>query len=328
MHIQHRELTQRINTEVSLADFMAFLEAALAQFDFDDDILFETVLEESDGRRREGETRRDQLSLLFTPDLWPALHQVILSNQWIKGMNVKIHWVRRAHGATLNVTWDLDAPGKARAVSEALEESLGALGRESQAAELSSQAEDLERLFGSMLLADNVAGAARDPFLQGDFRSALTAAHRVLVKRLEVLLGAPVRKMGDLEELFNREPPCLLLPELSGPRLQVELSGLARLLTGLELLLQPLLRGRDQVSADPGMVLKKLVLISFLAERLETAVRNPAAVQPSKTGKPRARSSRSPHPATRPRAAKKAADRPATRRTGKIIRRGAEAKPR
>jgi hypothetical protein len=279
MPIHHRELTKRLNTELNLAAFASFLDTALAHFGFEEDTLFDTVLEEGDGHRVEGETRSDQLVALFTPELWPRLHQVILSNQWITGMNLKLHWIRRLHGSALTVTWDWNAPEKTPSVASVLAEGLERLGEAKADPSASTPTEELERLFGAMLLTPNVAEASREAFLSGDFSFSLTAAHRVLEKRLGVLLGTPLEKIGNLEELFQQEPPCLLLPDLSGPRLQLELTGLARVLTGVELLLQPLLRGREAAPADPAAVLKKLVLISFLVERLETAVRNPAVEQ-------------------------------------------------
>jgi hypothetical protein len=279
MPIQYRELSKHLSGEVSLAAFATFLETALSRFGFDEETLFDTVLEEGDGRRTEGETRRDRVVALFTEELWPGLRQVVLSNQWIKGMNLKVHWIRRLRGSTLTVTWDLDAPEKTAALAVVLEAALEAFSHSACAQPESSQAAELEHLFGSMLLVESVAAASREAFLNGDFRACLAAAHRVLEKRLGVLLGAPVKRMGDLEELFRREPPCFLLPELSGSRLHVELTGLVHVLMGLELLLQPLLQGREKAPADPAPVLKKLVLISLLVERLETATRNPAAVQ-------------------------------------------------
>jgi hypothetical protein len=63
----------------------------------------------------------------------------------------------------------------------------------------------------------------------------------------------------------------VLLPHLAGTRLKQELDGLGHLCAGALELLQPL-----QVDA-PGQVLKSLVLIGMLLERLENAIPNPAA---------------------------------------------------
>jgi hypothetical protein len=281
MSAHQMEMTKRLTAELSLKAFKGFLETVLDQIGFDEATVFDAVLEEENGHRMEYELQREALLGLIQEDQWPQIHKVLLSNQWMKGMNFKLHWIKRMQGSTLMIKWETTQSSTIKSTGAALEEALNALEwtTHSAAAECAPQIEERERLFGAMLLTESVAARAKEPFLNGDFLGSLSAAYGILIGRLEELLGAHLERWEDLEIMFYQEPPCFLLPDLSGQRLQLELAAIARLWSGLELLLQPLLRGAEKAPEDPAGVLKKLVMISFLVERLEAAVPNPARVR-------------------------------------------------
>jgi hypothetical protein len=112
---------------------------------------------------------------------------------------------------------------------------------------------------------------------------------------LHKLLGSKAREMLRPENICQSSQPILLLPELSGKNLLEELQCISQILTGIRGLLESRIQGRMPVSQDPARVLKLLVLISFLYERLENASVNPNAINSPKKSKPVFKKSGSKH---------------------------------
>ncbi len=284
------ELNFRLSPDFGAADFLAVADELWNKVGFDEETHYELMAEDAQGGRLEDEILHQDLGRLLDQALWSRLHLLLLSNQWIKGMNAKLQVVRRQDHSLFNLKLDLDRPGAGGELAAWLQERLARWQRPEEKSGRSPA--EHERLFGAMLLHESVAGQARQLFLQGDFQGSLLAAYRVLTRLAERLGSA---SLGGLEQWLTQEPPRVLFPELSGRALRLELEGLGKLAGGLSTLLDPVLTGRQKLT-DPAPALKYLVLISLLVERLESAAPNPAL---KKRAAGRSRAARRKAPAAR-----------------------------
>ncbi|MEW6516183.1 MAG: hypothetical protein AB1439_04675 [candidate division FCPU426 bacterium] len=288
MNGTHLDLNYRLNLEFGPAQFVSLCRTVLDGMVFDEDTRLEAVLERVGGERSTWEGVSADLAGFLSESRWNDLHQIRLSNQWIKGMNVKISLVRRPDHQQIAIKGETPTPERRALVEQQVAARLQASNRD-------SQEQERERLFGSMLMTKEIVDATRQAFLSGRFAEALEAAGLRLKRRLEHLFHQSEIRPGDVVALLTQDPPLLLMPDLSGPRLKQELEGLGHLCAGALSLVRSLPAG------EPGPVLKTLVLIGLLLERLENALPNPAPRKGSgdkKTGKPRGRK-----PVARPRRA-------------------------
>jgi hypothetical protein len=148
------------------------------------------------------------------------------------------------------------------------------------AASASAHNQERDRLFGAMLLTGSVVQQTRQSFMAGDFRGSLAAARELLDERLGKIFPASLDWKKNMCEWLTQDPPPLLLPNVSGNSLRLELEGLSHLLTGSSILLDSLVRGPERIPEDPAPVLKYLVLVSLLVEKLDSAESNPLFRQP------------------------------------------------
>jgi len=239
----------------------------------DEETRYALELEQASGERQELELKRSELRRWVHAQMWPHIHQLRFANPWIKGMHVKLHFIRRPGQAVLSLRGEIESVDLRKRLTASVATQVLAC-QQSEAA-LRTHLQERERLFGSMLLAESVVRHARQPFLNGDFLGCLRAAYRIFTSRLEQLLGVAPDDLADVEALLTQDPPRLLLPDLSGKRLRRELDGVAKLISGVTLLLGPHLSASAEAFTDPAPVLKHLVLISLLIERLESATPNP-----------------------------------------------------
>jgi|GEM_PF-3830770 len=266
------ELNYRLGPGFGAVEWSRLVNLVLAQMGFDDETHFELVLERNNGERQAFELMAGEFAHYLNPGVWPDLHQVILSNQWIKDMNVKLHLVKRGDHATISVKLDLAENGRRRQLAAAIQSLLA--GSEAEEA-FAPYHQERERLFGALLLTASGANKTRSSFLAGDFRAALSAGWALLQDRLKGVLPYRPGLEHRILEFLKQDPPTMLFPNLAGPQLRQELDGLAHLLTGFLTLLRPVVEGKDKQSEDPAVVLKCLVLLSLLVERIEAMVPNP-----------------------------------------------------
>lgn len=266
------DVTSRLGTDFQARELIRLIEIIREEMGFDDETRYDLVLEYGDGRRGEYEIRAAELSWHLASADWPQLHQLLFSNHWIKDMNVKVSLVKRPGGVTLSVKGEIDRQDAVHRLTEAIRQRVWA-----QTRACADALQERERLFGAMLLAKSVSDRTRASFLQGDFLGTLRGAYDTLAELQRRLLAVNPQRLRDLEARLAQDPPRILLPDRSGLRLRLELNALARLMSGTGLLLTPILSGKEPSPADTAVVLKYLVLISLLVERLEAATANPAA---------------------------------------------------
>lgn len=258
------DLSYRLRPDFGAARFAALCQTVLDSLVFDEDARLELMLERNDGERTTVELTAAELPRHLPESVWPELHQVQVANQWIKGMNVKISLVRRTDHQQVALKGETPNPERRPMLEQRVAAQLGQAG-----CEPSEQEQERERMFGSMLMTEEIVEATRQAFLAGRFAEALAAAGLRLRRRLEHLLRQDPLTPGSVAALFAQDPPRILLPNLAGLRLKQELEGLGQLCAGAL---------RLQVDA-PAQVLKALVLIGLLLERLENAVANPAVLR-------------------------------------------------
>lgn len=263
-------LDYRLKQAWGVTQFIALARWLMDEIGFDEGARYDLAWERPGEERTTQETTAAGLAQLLLPSVWPALHQLVLVNHWIKGLNFKLHLVQREGEGALSIKFDIaDAAARERLVRR-LNERLASQCQDTPGFAGPSNAER-DRLFGSLLVNERVATAARTPFLAGDFYGSLQAAMRVLEDRLHQLTpGAEGKGLKAAALRLCREPACLLLPDRSGQRLRQELEGLSHLALAISQLSEPLLRGQSR-ALDPAPVLKRLVLISLLLEQLENA---------------------------------------------------------
>jgi hypothetical protein len=280
----HFELVYHLKLGFGPAELIKIIGLAIEEMGFDESTLYDLIIEKSDHDRISCESAQSEIAGRLNNEAWPDIHRIILTSCWIKDMNLKIYLVRRSDNVVLNLKGEMEDAERRERMAEEIEKSLTAFGQLESSAETHDQKR--ERLFGAMLLEPGVVQSARQPFLAGDFRKALTAASGLFVARLQNLLNVKLGEVEKINELLTQDPPRILFADLSGTRLQKELKGLSGLVTGCLTLLDPIIKGREPAPGDPALVLKFLVLISMIIERLEGGIPNPAAGAASaKTGK-------------------------------------------
>lgn len=268
-------LNYRVSASFGPNQLDALLRLAHDSMGFDEDTRYDLTIQKNDGERIMAEIAVPELEGNIHSGVWGAIHQIIISSQWIKGMNLKLTLVRRQDYHTLSLKGELET-AEARAVfAKKIEGHLAGVRVSDSGAGSTDQ--ERERLFGSMLMTETILRATRQSFLAGQFDASLAAASSLLQDRLGKLLGITVKKPGDIAHLLAQEPPRLLFPDLSGSRLQLELAGLGSLCAGALTLTQPVVAGGESAPEDPARVLRCLVLFGMLLERLEVATPNPAA---------------------------------------------------
>ncbi len=269
------ELSYRLGAGFQGQELCALIAQVVKEIGFDESTRYDLTLDGADGQRveEEGSVAENEQVLLTRP--WAGLHQVQFANQWIKDMNVKLTVVRRPGGSVVTLRGETDRPEAARRMTAALDRQLQAW-QQSETACLQHQ-QERERSFGAMLLAPSVAGPVREPFLRGDYAGALLAAGRVLSALVERRLGLRLSDSRTLSTALTSRPPKLLFPDRSGAGLQHELDALSHLFAGVSQLLRTYTGDGSSLPSEPSQVLKVLVLVSLLVERLESATPNPAA---------------------------------------------------
>ncbi len=278
MHTQLREIHKRLDTDMDVQGFLILLNKVADEIGWSDDTLFDVMLEYNDDRREEYEADRKSWGEILTEGKWANLHQCVVMNQWIKGMNLKVACVKRNRFFSITLKSESFRIELGDVLLRIVDGEVGAQTIREKTETCSQDFEERERLFGAMLLSERVANKVRSPFLNGEFSEALRVGYEVYASRLEELLGMTLKPWKDMETIFFQERPCFLFPDLSGDRLKLELAALARLSSGLELLLQPFLRGFEKAPEDPAIILKILVLISLLVDRLDAATSNPSSI--------------------------------------------------
>jgi len=268
------DLTYRLGVSFNARELRNLIELIQKEMEFDEETRYDLILEDYGGQRAEHEIQSPALGQFLTPEAWPDLHQFFFSNHWIKDMNLKLSLVKRSTGITLIVKGEVERSETAKQLTTNLEQTIRAFQQSETAA--CAYRQERERLFGSMLLAKSVVEQAREPFLTGDYISSLRAAHQVTAELSERLLRVKPSQLDKLQQILSQNPPRILLTDRSGRRLRSELNGLARLMAGAQILLEPMLKGQEPAPTDPAVVLKYLVLISLIAERLESGTPNPA----------------------------------------------------
>lgn len=254
-----------------LVDLLGFI---MDSMQFDEDMKYDLAVEKDGKDGAVQEISRSEIGENLTPQMWPGIHQVRFSNQWIKGLNVKLNLVKREDHSVLEITGEFEN----LAVRERLGNEISVRLESQMSSEDHAHPyfQEQERIFGSWLLAPSIAAQARPFFSSGDVGQALTAAYEVYGRLVRKLLRVAPTETARLEAILTQNPPPLIFPELSGNRLRLELKGLAQLMLGMQTWLQPKLKKPEDLPADPAAVLKYLVLLSLLVERLESAALNPA----------------------------------------------------
>ncbi len=264
----------RLEPTFGLEDWKAFLASVIDQMAYDEDTLFEMVTEDSQLRRRLDEVPWGELSGYLTPALWDSFHQMVLSNHWIKGMNIKFHLVKRPDHLNLSIKCGLDDMAQRQMLEDKIQYLL--IAAQSPKGMSGPTVEDLEALFGAMLLTESVAAKTKNSFMKGDMQSCLKAAKDIILDALFSKTGISRGRTFEVINLFTQQTPYLLLPNLSGPRLRDELEGLAHLLVGTVSVMKAILDYKDHVLKEPPQILKYLVLTSMIMDRFENTVKNPA----------------------------------------------------
>jgi len=270
------ELNYRLNTLFGPNEFIELVNLAIENIGFDEETQFDLVIQRNTDERLLLEVTPLTMGQHITLQSWPDIHQIIFSNHWIKGMNLKIQLVRRQEYFSLSVKCEMEDPDRRTQFINKLEEQLAKQLRVDTSSDASEQ--DRERLFGSILMTEPIIQATRQAFLAGDFRNVLAAATNLLNERIENLLKQRLKNAADVQEYFSQEPPRLIFPDLSGKQLHSELVGLGCLSAGILTLVKPIIQGKQPAPEDPARILKCLILISMLLERLEGAAPNPVAI--------------------------------------------------
>jgi hypothetical protein len=279
------EMTFR-GTALSTTQVLTLLTLIVDHMGFDDETRYELVLEGPGNQRQVIDTNRAQMAQHLQGSVWPEVHQLVLTNTWVKGLNFKLHIVRRHEG--MAVSFKGEAPDR---LSQRLAELLKTRLEEWQTADAGKAGLiEHERIFGSLVLHPRIAAQCKQAFLAGDLRTALRNGWAVVLTGLDRCTGQKQSAPANWEAFFLQQPPRVLLPDLSGASLRQELSGIAKLATGLQTLVEPYLKGAGLPTLEPALILKLLVVMSLLLERLETLVFNPAATVPKrKASKPKAK---------------------------------------
>lgn len=250
------DLSYRLRPEFGASQFVELCQTVLDSLVFDEEVRLELMLEKNTGERNTLDLTAAELSSRLPDSAWPDLHLVQVSNQWIKGMNVKISLVRRPDHQQVTLRGETSNAEHKPLLERRVAAQLG-----------QEQEKERERLFGSMLMTPEIVEATRQAFLAGHFSEAMSAASQQLQQRLVHLLRRESFRPGEVVALFAQDPPRVLLPHLAGSRLKQELEALGHLCAGAL-----------SLRADaPAQVLKSLVLVGMLLERLENAIPNPAA---------------------------------------------------
>lgn len=269
------DLNFRVNPAFGPGQLNALLRLAHDSMVFDEDTRYDLTIQKNDGERVSAEIALPELENHAHDGTWGSIHQIIISNHWIKGMNLKLTLVRRQDFHTLSLKGELETAEMRGTFTKKIDGHLAGVQVGENGGNSADQ--ERERLFGSLLMTETIVRATRKSFLAGQFGASLSAANALLRDRLEKLLGVTVKKPTDLAHQLAEDPPRLLFPDLSGSRMQLELAGLGSLCAGALMLTQPVVEGRQTAPDDPARVLRCLVLFGMLLERLEVATPNPAA---------------------------------------------------
>jgi len=288
MSSHHLELDYRLKLDFCLSELIQIIGLAINEMGFDESTMYDLIIEKHDQDRVSCEITQSGIAGRLNNESWPDIHRIILTSYWIKDMNLKLDLVRRSDHVILNFKCEIEDAQRRAGMATEIEKLLAGLNRLESSAETHDQ--ERERLFGAMLLEPGVVQLARQYFLAGDFQKSLTAASGLFMARLQKLLNVKLGNIKKINELLSQDPPRILFPDLSGIRLQRELKGLSGLITGCLTLLDPIIKGREPAPSDPALVLKYLVLISMIIERLEGGIPNSSAgsvaAKPGKKNKP------------------------------------------
>ncbi len=265
----------RLEPAFGLEDWKGILAAVIDQMAYDEDTLFEIIMEDSQLKRRTEEKPWRHVNTFMAPEVWESFHQMMLSNHWIKGMNIKFHLVKRPDHLNLSIKCGLDDMAQRQRVEEKIQSLLQPAVPSSRTVSRPT-VEDLEALFGAMLLTESVATPTKGQFLRGDMQACLKTAQNLILEELHQKTGLAKDHYYEVINLFTQKTPYLLLPDLSGPRLREELESLGLLLVGTVSVMKAILDYKDSVLHDPPQILKYLVLTSMIMDRLENTVKNPA----------------------------------------------------
>ncbi|MCD4812177.1 hypothetical protein K8S19_00570 [bacterium] len=267
-------LTFRVRPTFGPEKCIQMVQLLVESMFFDEEAQFDLMIKKNNDERLHDELTPVDLGTFINPQTWPEIHQILFSNQWMKGMNLKFQLVRRHDYISLMLKCEMESPDHQQRLVRRIEEFL--LSESYSEGGNDAHDQERERLFGSMLMHADVIRVARQPFLAGRFQEAIAAVVGLLVTRLEALLHARIKQPGDVVTQLSMDPPRLLLPDLSGKKLYEELSGIGNLCSGILTLTKPLVYSKVSVPEDPARILKWLVLIGLLLERLEGASFNPA----------------------------------------------------
>lgn len=267
-------LNYRFDVSYSSDQWLQLIKTLVDEMGFDDSAAFDMAMELQNHERTSRELTISEFETIMDDQLWPPLHQLILSNQWIKDMNVKVHLVKRQNHCTVTIQCDLDDAERRELIREKVDQ-LAALQMQSfTSADLNIQ--EMEALFGSMLLNDLVAQKTKQYFLRGDWQNCFREAEELIITQLLAKVQIDHKHYEEVITLLTKETPCLLLPDLSGDRLRAELGGLSHLIVGNLTLMQPMINRNPDDHIEPAHVLKYLVLTSIIIDRLENTIPNPA----------------------------------------------------
>ncbi|MBN1595710.1 hypothetical protein JW933_07285, partial [candidate division FCPU426 bacterium] len=262
------ELNYRLSNAFGPNDLIRIFSLAVETIGYDEETPFDLIIQKNNDERLLLEITPLDVNTYVHTKLWASIHQIIFSNHWIKGMNVKMQLVRRPEHCSLSVKCEMEDMERRTLFINKLEEQLAKELRLSGGGATTEQ--ERERLFGSMLMTEAVIKVTRKSFLEGDFKTGITAAVKLLQERLGVLLKKRVKDPREVLTLADEETPLLIFPDLSGKQLQHELAGLGYLCAGILTLARPDAQGKKTVPEDPARVLKLLVLVGMILERLDS----------------------------------------------------------